>query len=431
MTRPAPALILLTAVVAAPLCTIAGLVPSIAGACYAGLAAFATVAAFDAFRLTRITGGWEASAPPALRWFKDREETLQISLRHVSGAARELRIHVALPPEIKAREQTISARIEGAGVVEVRCTPGVRGDFTLSACDIEQRSSLRLWSGSRALVIASGIRVFPDLRKERAVDLVRSHHVVGMHARRQLGKGREFEKLREYEHGDSFEDIDWKATARRQRPVVRVFQIERTQEIYTVIDSSRLSAREGILDAYVSAALALAIAAESQHDRFGLASFSAGVDTFVPAAGGKRHFAFCRDAIYALQSRPVTPDLEEVFSYLHTHLRKRSLIIFLTALDDPFLADAFMNDVRVLSRRHLVIVNVPERVDVRPLFSGPLPETPDQIYTKLAGHLQWSGLRELQKTLERKGVRMAVVNPSQLPAQLARQYLDVKQRQLL
>ena len=130
--------------------------------------------------------------------------------------------------------------------------------------------------------------------------MIRGHNLQGTHHRRQLGKGREFEKLREYEHGDSFEDIDWKATARRRSPVVKVFQIERTQEVYAVIDSSRLSARGNVLDSYVTAALTLAVTAESQHDRFGLASFSAGVDGFLPAAGGKRHFAFCRDAIYAL-----------------------------------------------------------------------------------------------------------------------------------
>jgi hypothetical protein len=77
------------------------------------------------------------------------------------------------------------------------------------------------------------------------------------------------------------------------------------------------------------------------------------------------------------------------------------------------------------------MINVPERDDVGPLFSGVTPETPDQIYAKLAGHMQWAGLRELQKTLERQGVRLAIVNPAQLPVQLSRQYLDIKQRQLL
>lgn len=127
----------------------------------------------------------------------------------------------------------------------------------------------------------------------------------------------------------------------------------------------------------------------------------------------------------------MTPDLEEVFSYLHTHLRKRSLILFLTALDDPFLAEAFVRNIGVLSRRHVVMINVPEQSEIRPLFSGAAPESPDGIYGRLAGHMQWAALRELQKTLERQGVRLAIVNPSQLPAQMARQYLEVKQRQLL
>lgn len=431
MIRPSSTLIVATAIAVTPLCVIAGLFPTLAPICYAGLAVFVTVAAADAIRVVRSISGWSANTPRDLRWFKDREEKMLISIQHHAGGSNDVSIHVALPPEIEAKETIISARVEGASAIETLCTPRARGDFQLRLCDIEQRSPLRLWLASRSLPIESDIRVYPDLRRERAADLIRSHNLVGVHSRRQLGKGREFEKLREYEHGDSFEDIHWKATARRAKPVVKVFQIERTQEVYAVIDSSRLSARGGALESYVSAALALAITAESQHDRFGLASFSAGVDVFIPAAGVKRHFAFCRDAIYALQPRRVTPDLEEVFAYLHTHLRKRALIVFLTALDDPFLADAFVNDIRVLSRRHLVMVNVPEQADVRPLFSGALPAAADEIYTKLAGHIQWTGLRELQRTLERKGVRLAMVNPAQLPAQLSRQYMDVKRGQLL
>src|SRR5439155_1828093 len=65
----------------------------------------------------------------------------------------------------------------------------------------------------------------------------------GLHAERQVGKGREFEKLREYVPGDGYDEIHWKATAKRGRPITKVFQIERTQEIYVVIDASRLSAR--------------------------------------------------------------------------------------------------------------------------------------------------------------------------------------------
>ena len=103
---------------------------------------------------------------------------------------------------------------------------------------------------------------------------------LGIHAQRQLGKGREFEKLREYMPGDSYEDIHWKTTAKRARPVTKVFQLERTQEIYVIIDASRLSARteevmssnqqnedstkasKTILEKYITAAMILWLAAE-------------------------------------------------------------------------------------------------------------------------------------------------------------------------
>ena len=60
-----------------------------------------------------------------------------------------------------------------------------------------------------------------------------------------MGKGREFEKLREYVRGDSLNDIHWKATAKRGHPVTKEYQIERTQEVYIAIDASRMSGRAG------------------------------------------------------------------------------------------------------------------------------------------------------------------------------------------
>ena len=95
---------------------------------------------------------------------------------------------------------------------------------------------------------------------------------------RQIGRGREFEKLREYVAGDGLDEIHWKAAARRGRPITKVFQVERTQEIYVIIDASRLSARtmgeETALEREVAGALLTGAAAERAGDLFGLAAFS-------------------------------------------------------------------------------------------------------------------------------------------------------------
>jgi len=98
---------------------------------------------------------------------------------------------------------------------------------------------------AQALPLPGEIRVYPNLHPERRnlAGLFLNRGAFGIHAQRQVGKGRDFEKLREYIPGDSYDEIHWKATAKRGHPVTKVFQVERTQEIVVVIDSSRLSAK--------------------------------------------------------------------------------------------------------------------------------------------------------------------------------------------
>jgi uncharacterized protein (DUF58 family) len=76
------------------------------------------------------------------------------------------------------------------------------------------------------------LRVYPNLLGERraVASIFLRRALPGVHSARQIGKGRDFEKLRDYVPGDSFDDIHWKATAKRAHPVTKVFQIERTQE---------------------------------------------------------------------------------------------------------------------------------------------------------------------------------------------------------
>jgi uncharacterized protein (DUF58 family) len=304
----------------------------------------------------------------------------------------------------------------------------------MTACAVRSRSPLGLWNVQSLLPLTTTIRAYPDLLKDRTAAEFLQRGKAGERVMRHSGKGREFEKLRDYAHGDSWDEIDWKATARRGKPVVRVFQVERTQEIYVALDSSRLSGRTAgehvTLDQYVNAALVMALAAESQGDRFGLFTFSDRVHGFVRAQKGKAHFKTCREAIYNATPRAVEPDFGEFFGFLATHLTRRALVIVLTALDDPLAAETFSHDVAIASRRHLVIAAMPASAGARPLFDTPADDL-DQIYDQLSGHLRWRQLTELQTACRRKGVSLHLLTGGKISSQLAAIYLDVKRRQLL
>jgi uncharacterized protein (DUF58 family) len=419
MIAPNNRLILLSAVVVLPLLTAAWVQPSLALPLSAALAVVIVGVIADAVLGARALAEVAVEFPPGARWTKDREAKLAIKLENVPA---ELTISADFPKEIawRALEPALFS-----------CTPSKRGDYQLTQCYLETPSTLQLWSIRSIRPIRTLIRVYPNLRHDKTAAAFLRRSLGGMHLQRQLGKGREFEKLRDYAPGDSFDEIHWKATARRGRPISKQFQIERTQEVYVVIDSSRLTARDEALEQFVTAALVLAIAADRQGDHFGLITFSDKVEQFVRARSGMTHFLACRNAIYDLQPRPVSPSFEEVFSFIQARLQRRALLIFLTALDDPLLAETFSQHCGVVARRHLVVVATPQQSAVQPLFVGDLPAETDEVYQRLANHLAYRDRLELKKKIERQGLKFANLRPENISADLATLYLSIKRSQSL
>lgn len=296
------------------------------------------------------------------------------------------------------------------------------------------------------------VRVYPNL-------VAGQHHLRGLFRRRewglrtqrQVGKGREFEQLREYLPGDSFDDIDWKATARRRHPITRVFQVEQAQEIYVVLDASRLSTRsatyvidrrrkarpetpvpeETIFERYITAALVMAVVADQLADRFGLLIFGDKPECFIKAGRGRAHYNACRDALYHRMPQAVSPDFEELFAFVGTRLRKRALLVFLTSLDDPVLADGFIRNIRSAARQHVLMVNMFRPPGAHPLFTSAQVKEPQGIYQHLVGHMLWTALKDTQRRLQQHGVGFHLLDKDRLSSQLVSKYMEVKQRQLI
>ncbi|HLW77091.1 MAG TPA: DUF58 domain-containing protein, partial [Bryobacteraceae bacterium] len=424
-----------------PSAVAAGLAPEQLLPMLAIIAMVVLAAAVDAAMRHRALEGIAISTPDLARFFKDRAGEIAVRVLNPSKAARRLRIGISAPAGLSTpEEERVVDLPSGADLAQFSWTwtPHRRGRYSIDSCYLESASPLGLWTIRRRQPLKLEIRVYPNLRRQDDLKALR-RGVEGLHALRQLGRGREFEKLREYIPGDGFDEIHWKATARRGRPITKVFQVERTQEIYVVIDASRLAARtvsadpgdETMLERAISSALIVGAAAERRGDLFGLAAFSHQVDAFVRARNGKAHYAACRDAIYEIQPRATSPDFEEIATFLRLRLRRRALILFLTSLDDPVLAENFARATQLLAARHLVMAGMLRPPFVQPLFHDANVESSSDIYRQLAGHLSWKRLRELESQLARRGVRLTLLDSGNFSSGLIRLYDEVKQRQLL
>jgi uncharacterized protein (DUF58 family) len=432
MLVPSQRLLLLAAVVALPLTTAAGFVPGIAIPCIVTLALWALVLAADAVRARTRLDSLTASAPSVVRFTKDVPARLPITIASRLQEPLPIRLSVSTPASVPSASFVEPTTVPtGASRVDWACTGVERGDHPVRELHLEAPSPFGLWLARSGRALDCTVRVYPNLRDRATAALFQRTGVVGQRMRRQVGKGREFDNLRQYVPGDGFEDIDWKATARRQFPVVKLYRVEHAQEVYAVVDSSRLSARPEILESFVNAALHLALVAQTQADRFGLVTFSDRTHKFVRARNGMDHFRLCREAIYNLQASRVSPDFRDVFTALQLNLRRRALLVFFTSLDDALLAETFEREVSILARRHLVLVNTPQPPGLKPLFTDASSADLDSLYSGLSGQMITNRLRQLSLALSNRGVRLTVVDPRRIKTQVTSEYLEVKRRQVL
>ncbi|HVU17994.1 MAG TPA: DUF58 domain-containing protein [Candidatus Didemnitutus sp.] len=426
-----------------PVAAMAGPLPVFWPVCVLGLAGVGLLAAIDLLAGPRAADFPIVTAPPVIRATRDRPATIHLVVPPGGGQVNALRLALALPSLVRSERQVVDVAWPAGGrpaLVDWPCVGLRRGRWQIGPVALEADSPWGFWQLRRRQEIAAEIRVYPNLFSERRqlAALFLNRGQSGIARRRMVGRGRDFERLREYQPGDSYDEVHWKATAKRGRPVTKVFQIERTQEIYVVIDASRLSARPVTVDGrlmttlerHITAALVLLLAASRQGDRFGLVVHDARLRTFLRASNGALHYGACREAVHAMEPAENTPDFGELFATLRMRLRRRALLVFLTDLSDPLLAEDFTRHVRLIARQHLVLVNQIRVPGVEPVFTRPVAGEAD-LYDRLAGHFQWREARDTAARLQPLGVAARLLDHERLASDLVSQYLQVKGRQAL
>ncbi len=458
---PSKRLLWFVALVIAPVAMVLGMVGVPGNVLLLGMALVVAAVAMDAVLSWGRLHGVSVVLPSLLRTSKGKRFELSARVEDRHRRCPLLRVGLAFPRELEAREGVLEFTLAGAdsssalaAQIQWSVLALERGPYRFERAYIETPSGLGFWEMRGSVPCVCEVRVYPDLNRERHVlaPLFLRRGALGVHQVRQLGKGREFEQLRSYAPGDSYGDIYWKGTAKRRLPVTMMYQIERTQEMHVIIDVSRRSARPLELEAhhakpsadearfapktqcerFIQTTLVLALAAEQQNDRFGMMTFSDQVHTTLPAGGGRAHYNACREVLYTLQPRVVSPDYEELFIQVGNKLRHRSLLIILTDLGEPWLSESFAEAVRHASRKHVVLVHVLGSREFMPLFGKNDDIThADDLYRRLAGHLMWSDLQETTRGLKQCGVHLTSSMQESLVADVVSEYLKVKKRQLV
>jgi uncharacterized protein (DUF58 family) len=364
---------------------------------------------------------------------------VDLTLTNSSGRSIHAKLVDSVPVQLRNQPPTLT--LQGAAnrdaTASYRIRPAQRGDAKLGDCYVRYQSVLRIAERWVRASLEQTVRIYPNLEEARrhSIYLLRSRQIAleKRHARVR-GIGREFESLREYQTGDEYRDICWTAAARRGKLVTRVYQIERSQTVWIVIDSGRLMrARVGDfskLDHAVNAALSLAQAALYSGDRVGLVAYGRGIRHQLPAAKGSAHLRQLIEQLALVHEEGSEADHLQMAARLLADQKRRSLIVWLTDLAETAMTPEVIEAASMMMPRHLVLLVVIGQPDLGELASK-TPRSESEMYQVAAAQEMVHRRELLLARLRERGALALEVSSGAVSPVLVNAYLRIKERNQL
>jgi uncharacterized protein (DUF58 family) len=336
------------------------------------------------------------------------------------------------PAALPGTPQTITGKIPANSRQEQTYTvhPYQRGEYDWRGIQVRQLGPLGLaWQQWQTLDPQTGV-VYPDLVGLRSLSIKLTLQSSGtIRQKRRLGTGTEFTELKEYSAGDDPRLIDWKATARRNRPLIRVLEPEQEQTTIVLLDRGRLMTANirGLqrFDLGLNATLSLALAATQRGDKVGVGVFDRTIHTWIPPQRGQTHLSQIIDRLSRIQPELLEPDYVGAVNTVISRQSRRALVVILTDIVDSIASAELLNALSRLSPRYLPFCVTLRDPQVDSLANNLATKVPAAFEQAVAIDLLQQRQLAFAK-LQQRGVMVLDASANQMSDLLVKRYLQIK-----
>lgn len=403
--------------------------------------------AYDALLLVgaRLESGALARRAPIAERKMDRrlivgmENKIAIKLHNPHARAIKVTVRDDLPEGWEASPPELSVELPPYARRELTyvVVPPKRGRFRFGDLHLRLDGRVKLGASLVTLSAEDEARVYPNVLGPRRYELAArlgDLTSVGFRNVRRAGGGGELEQLREYVAGDAYRDLDWKSTAKRQRPVTRVYEQERSQLVLIAIDAGRMMAtrlgRITKLDHSINAALLLAYVALRQGDRVGLFVFSDQVTQFVPPGRGQAQYRKLLEALYAIEAEETFVDFRRLVETVQLRAPRRALLVLFSDLLDEAHAMPLAEHAATLRKRHLPVCVTMHDPIAEGLADAKVHDA-GEAYRRAAAADLLAEREGVKAHLRKNGISLVEAPPGELAVATVNRYLEIKARHLL
>ena len=327
-----------------------------------------------------------------------------------------------------------------AQTIKYQLRPTRRGSYGFGQIRVFTASPLGLLFRRFTLGEPRDVKVYPSflmLHQYELLAISNNLTELGIKRIRRVGHHTDFEQIKDYVAGDDFRTINWKASARRSKLMVNVYQDERSQHIYNVIDKGRVMQQAfngmALLDYAINASLVLSYIAMNKEDRAGLITFNEQFDTFVPASKQQGHLQLIMDTLYAQQTTFGETDYSSLVIHLNKYVNKRSLIVLYTNFTSMVSMKRQLPFLQQINSRHRLLVVFFEDEQLKEYInayhSSATHHSTESYYRQVMADRFVYEQRLIVSTLRQYGILSLLTTPQNLSVDVINRYLEMKQRQ--
>lgn len=405
----------------------------------AGLIAFIVVLIADGFVLfnKRVQVDAHRETAPLLSMGDDNEVILTIT--NDSAIAFHSEIIDELPKQFQIRNFSVRTPLKPFSTFKhvYRLRPVARGEYAFGNIHVFLSSRLGLLRRRITCEQSVVVPVYPSLIQMKKYELRitnRTAHEHGIKKVRRIGHSYEFEHIKTYERGDDYRSINWKATGRRAQLMVNQYEDERSQQVYCVIDKSRVMHMPfhglSLFDYAVNASLVISNIVLGKQDKAGLITFSDKPGAMIKASRRKTQLRSIMEALYRDGEGLVEADYESLYMAIRRLASSRSLIFLYTNFESTYALQRVLPQLRRLNDQHLLVVVFFENTEIAAASRVEEGDLED-IYTQITAEHYTLTKVQIAQQLKQYGILTMLTRPENLTVDSINKYLELKSRGLI
>ncbi|UII76364.1 DUF58 domain-containing protein [Flagellimonas sp. HMM57] len=315
--------------------------------------------------------------------------------------------------------------------------PVERGEYIFGNLNIYASSPLRIVKRRYIFQKDQMVPVYPSIIQMQQYDFLAISNRLsefGLKKIRRIGHTQEFEQIKDYIKGDDVRTINWKATAKRNQLMVNQYQDEKSQPIYSIIDTGRVMKMPfnglKLLDYAINSTLAFSNVALKRNDKTGMITFSKKIETFVPALQKISHLNTILEKLYNVTTEFTDSDFGLLYAHIKRKVNHRSLLLLYTNFEHISALKRQLPFLLAIAKKHVLVVVFFENTELESLISKDAEDL-QTIYHKTIAEKFSLEKRLMQKELQQYGIQTILTKPENLSINTINKYLEIKARGLL